>query len=239
MLREFADKTENAPTVTDVKDADEMPTPGTYRRRFGSWNDALRAAGIEPCTNPSKEELRTTLQDFADSLGETPTAADARDADEVPSPVTYRRQFESWNNALKAAGLPPNLSQAARNLSDDDLLELLYGFGETVGHPPTSNEVRDADQMPSPQTYHNRFGRWHTAIQKAGFHSSAAEEAPTWESTSDDRTRGEQTDTEEPVVQVVSHSEKYTAQHLPTGTTVNAKSEIEALRALADALDNE
>lgn len=36
------------PTATQMNEHDDLPYVSTYRRRFGSWNSALEAAGYEP-----------------------------------------------------------------------------------------------------------------------------------------------------------------------------------------------
>lgn len=78
---------------------------GTYRERFGSWADALRAAGYEPHKRQrpgvSDEELLAELRELA---GDTPpTARKVREEGEY-YPSTYRVHFGSWHDALKAAG---------------------------------------------------------------------------------------------------------------------------------------
>ena len=45
-LREFADETGEHPTAAAVRDHPDMATPPTYKARFGSWSEALDAAGL-------------------------------------------------------------------------------------------------------------------------------------------------------------------------------------------------
>jgi hypothetical protein len=45
-LREFADETGAHPTVAAVRAHPDMAKPPTYRARFGSWTEALGAAGL-------------------------------------------------------------------------------------------------------------------------------------------------------------------------------------------------
>lgn len=45
-LQSFADNLNRTPTAQEVKDASELPTSTTYQKHFGSWNNAVREAGL-------------------------------------------------------------------------------------------------------------------------------------------------------------------------------------------------
>jgi cytosine/adenosine deaminase-related metal-dependent hydrolase len=45
-LRKFADEHGTVPSAAAVREQENMATPPTYRNRFGSWNEALDAAGL-------------------------------------------------------------------------------------------------------------------------------------------------------------------------------------------------
>jgi hypothetical protein len=45
-LREFAEETDAHPTVAAVRDHPDIAAPPTYKARFGSWTEALDAAGL-------------------------------------------------------------------------------------------------------------------------------------------------------------------------------------------------
>ncbi|WP_435078840.1 homing endonuclease associated repeat-containing protein [Halococcus sp. AFM35] len=106
VLHEFADKHGNPPTAPEINNADDLPTVDTFIRHFGTWNDALDAAGFEPrLRRRSNEELLTELREFA-SDGEYPTHTAVGDCEDMASPSTYKRRFGSWSDALDAAGLP-------------------------------------------------------------------------------------------------------------------------------------
>jgi hypothetical protein len=109
-LRDLAADLERSPTV-DVMNERDGPSALTYQYRFGSWQDALREAGIEPRktnrTEISDEELLDALQSLAADLDATPTCHQMNEQGAY-SPTTYERRFGSWTNAVRAAGLPPN-----------------------------------------------------------------------------------------------------------------------------------
>ncbi len=50
-LREFAERHGEQPTTRAIRAHEEIATPPTYRKRFGSWRAALDAAGLVPFTN--------------------------------------------------------------------------------------------------------------------------------------------------------------------------------------------
>jgi hypothetical protein len=105
-LHEFVDEHGHPPTVTEVNGTDEFPSADTFVSHFGTWNNALDAAGFEPrLRRRSNEELLTELREFA-SGGEYPTHTAVGDCEDMASPSTYKRRFGSWSDALDAAGLP-------------------------------------------------------------------------------------------------------------------------------------
>ena len=76
----------------------------TIIRRFGSWNAAVKAAGLETAVerSVSDEKLFSALYDLWVMLGRQPSYS------EVQSPAcpfhvtTYERRFGSWRQALEA-----------------------------------------------------------------------------------------------------------------------------------------
>jgi len=110
ILRDLADELNRTPTVQDML-ARDLPRPGTYIHRFGSWNAALAAAGLETRAwrpDYTDEQLLAVLRDLAAELGRTPSTNDLLARRDLPSPTAYVGHFGSWNAALEAAGLEPN-----------------------------------------------------------------------------------------------------------------------------------
>ncbi len=138
----------------------------TYCKRFGGWNSALRAAGLEPNVelNLSEEALIAALQEFAEELGRPPTT-DEMDQDGPYTSDPYKRAFGNWNQALQRAGLEINYT---RNVSEDTLLSELKRLSEELGHIPRKEEMQDQGKW-SGSVYQKRFGSWNEALTAAGF----------------------------------------------------------------------
>lgn len=107
-LREFANDLGKPPTNEQMNNSGPHSN-SRYQDRFGSWNQALRNAGLEPPIerNLSDEELLVRLAEFAEKLDHTPSA-DEMTSDGPVSSTVYAYRFGSWNAALRKAGLSLN-----------------------------------------------------------------------------------------------------------------------------------
>lgn len=107
-LRRLADELGKTPTTRDVYGADDFPGIHYFQDEFGTWNEALKAAGFEPNEEKSgrysDDELIEDLQDFAKEIGDVPTSTQMKD-DGPHSTSTYITRFGSWSQALEAADL--------------------------------------------------------------------------------------------------------------------------------------
>ena len=163
-LQAVADQTDSPPTQAAYRDHGTYNVT-TFYDHFGSWREAVSAAGFEP-NQPSgaieTETLIENLQQFAADCGETPSALQM-DADGPHAAATYFDRFGSWNAALAAAELTP-IRQA--RVSDTDLLAALTELAETLERPPTTQEMADQGAY-HPATYHSRFGSWNDALAEA------------------------------------------------------------------------
>lgn len=83
----------------------------TYSRRFGSWNNALEAAGLVPFDHPlgggsknkiSEDECFEEIEHIWIELGRQPTTTDIKSGCGKYSLHVYERRFGSWRMALEA-----------------------------------------------------------------------------------------------------------------------------------------
>jgi hypothetical protein len=136
----------------------------TYSQVFGSWNDAIEAAGYTPRTDResrSKKELRSELKRLADSNDNPPSKQEMLENGSI-SPTTYSSRFGSWNAALEAAGFSPRTQ--GQQITDDALRFELSRLTEELGQKPTTTDMAEKGSY-SPGTYIRRFGSWGEALK--------------------------------------------------------------------------
>jgi hypothetical protein len=168
-LQTLADEQGGSPTAREANAHPDCPSAPTFAQRFGSWNEALRAAGLTPRPREySDDELLTMLQSLATEHGRSPTAEEVTAHPDYPTVSTFKRRFGSWNTALHEAGLDQHLPR----LSDEELLTALQNLSDELGKRPSAIEVNGCDDMASVQTYMNRFGSWNAALAAANLCSN-------------------------------------------------------------------
>jgi len=99
------------PTQRDVKN----PTFQPYYRQFGSWANALGAAGMAvppkgAAKKYSDEHLIGLLKERHKKTGRTPSQREFEKLAGHPNPTTYYHTFGSWNKALRRAGIKPRMA---------------------------------------------------------------------------------------------------------------------------------
>ena len=78
---------------------DEFPSTGAVRKRFDTWNDAKRAAGVGMDTSKyDRQELIEMLETCRDRHGKSTANVLAAD-DDFCAPETIQREFGSWQAA--------------------------------------------------------------------------------------------------------------------------------------------
>ncbi|WP_176696629.1 homing endonuclease associated repeat-containing protein [Haloparvum sedimenti] len=168
-LQKFAEELGRPPSQSEMDDSGPHASK-TYGNRFESWNNALEAAGLQTGTNDPngrpltpEEDLLADLKSVADIVGGTPSEREYGVHGEY-SVKTYCKRFGGWNSALRAAGFEPNVEM---NLSEETLTTALQGFAETLGRPPTTDEMDRSGPYTS-DSYKRAFGTWNRALRQAG-----------------------------------------------------------------------
>jgi len=117
-LKEFAKRKGKTPTSRDLVFQEDMPSLGVYEGRWGCWNNALKAAGLEPNykIEYTKLDLKNKLIAISKDKERTPMIKDLKS----PCVATYQERFGSWNNALRYSGFKPNKVKTDR--TDEELL---------------------------------------------------------------------------------------------------------------------
>lgn len=117
-LRRFEKEYGRPPVERDFINNHEYPGFVVYQRRFGSWINSLKLAGLDTDFESRKhkqqyteEELLDYLRWFEKEYERPPTEKDFTNNPEYPGYATYQRRFGSWINALIKAGLYVNLAE--------------------------------------------------------------------------------------------------------------------------------
>lgn len=94
----------NVISVKEYTAAGAFSAP-TISKAFGSWANALRAAGLDVSQSwhpkIDDDELLSNLAAVWESLGGQPKQSDLRSPPSRYSPDTYNRRFGSWRNTLE------------------------------------------------------------------------------------------------------------------------------------------
>lgn len=147
----------------------------TIRRRFGSWENALRAAGLEDrfadqvgtrgshaARRMSDTDVLDALRSLAKQLNKTElTARDVRDY--LPfSDGVLRKRWGRLRAAIEAAGLRPNTH--GRRYTDDECFENLLVVWTYLRRPPMYREMGTPPSTVGGKAYVKRFGSWNRAL---------------------------------------------------------------------------
>lgn len=112
-IKYFYYKEIRVPTAKDFRNNPKYPSSHTYQNVFGSWNNAIVAAGFQ--TNLgyrgggkslyTNEELLGYLIQFYEENGRSPTTEDFANNPRYPGKSIYWERFGGWQKALILIGL--------------------------------------------------------------------------------------------------------------------------------------
>jgi hypothetical protein len=113
-IRTLAKRMDRVPRAFDLDNYSDLPPQSAYKKFFGSWIEALIAARVDTSLPPvpyddlTDNQFLDALRELARRLGRTPDSKVGAHVAGFPSVPLYRSRFGSWNNAIRAAGLPEN-----------------------------------------------------------------------------------------------------------------------------------
>jgi hypothetical protein len=155
----------SVPTRKWAREYPRWPSLESVRTLFGSWRNALDAAGCGSRRRRwDREEIIGALGDFANAKGRTLTHADLERRPELPSPGTVRAHFGSLQAAREAARLPV----PRRRWNRDLIVSAIRRHAEEHGRLPASRDwQRSTSAHPHATTVLQHFGSWSAAIAEA------------------------------------------------------------------------
>lgn len=107
-LRKYIKKTGKVPGIRDLTKLG-LPSQHTFAKHYGSYTKLIKSLGFEPNTKYyTRKELIEIFQRYKEKTGKTPVCNIFMKTPSLPSPHTYKKHFNSWENALIEAGMNPN-----------------------------------------------------------------------------------------------------------------------------------
>jgi 5-methylcytosine-specific restriction endonuclease McrA len=157
--------------------------PGTLASRFGSWNNALAAAGLESFERSiSTELLLADLRRVADEISQSTVSIKQYRELGKHDHLTLTNRFGSWKKVLLAAEL--GISKQA-GISDEMLFENILRLWEYYGRQPRRRELTSFPSTISQGPYWRRFGSWTVALANFVEFINAEEATPASDSETD------------------------------------------------------
>jgi hypothetical protein len=146
-----------------------------YKRAFGSWNNALREAGLDinyerlVGGEEARQELRNSIineiKEFAIALNRTPTLCEYFENKKTHG--AFYRYFRSWNEVLGQLNLPLNHRQ---DITKEEVVEKVQNVVDKLGMVP-AYEMFSLNSDISSNTVIKHIGAstWEEAMQKLGY----------------------------------------------------------------------
>ena len=186
------------PYESDI-DQDGRFTAYTYRDRFGSWDEALEAAGID-----KEAVLLEDMQQVADTVDGDLTQPAMNEHGKYSASMAARF-FGSWSGAKERleeweASKPEEDADEMESVETDassrdvdrpsfdvpaevdesDLVDEIQRFADIIDEPPTEELVVAYGRYPADE-YRNAFGSWDAALEIAGLDP---DDIPDWNARS-------------------------------------------------------
>lgn len=141
------------------------PSHNTYKNRFGSWNLAIKTAGLEPLReNTSKEEVAADIVRVASILGKTPTGVEYEEFGKFSIP-TVHKYVGHWRELPELLDLSP---QGNFPITAADVVESIRLVAKDIGHTPLLCEYKKHPLGFSPGTLYRFFPTIDAATAEAG-----------------------------------------------------------------------
>jgi Homing endonuclease associated repeat/HNH endonuclease len=139
-------------------------SPVTLVTRFGSWNGALKRAGLKPSSTLGvpAQLIVDDIKRVARKLKVTTLTCTRYHAVGKYQHGLIRRRFGSWPEAAHAAGIYPN---QYKNISTKELFENLERVWRTLGHQPSRAEMVKPLSKYSLYPFDVRYGGYRNALR--------------------------------------------------------------------------
>jgi len=190
-LQRLESELDRVPTRAAMAGHGELD-PVQFIDEYGSWEAALEDAGfsverleaeryygitdedfrlkVDKLVEGDNEdqfraELLLELRRLAIDLGKTPSASDLSSYGNY-SRRPYRNRWDSWSDAIRAAGLKPNSGGQGNAVTRAELKAELRRLANQLERRPTQRDLRERGRY-SRTPYYREFGTWAKACEAA------------------------------------------------------------------------
>lgn len=163
-----------------------MVTTSYKPEYFGSWRNAIVAAGLDPkqvCRRKrkwTKEHILERIQELHKAGEDLSHSAAKRNHQYLVVVAINKRFFGSWRNAIAAAGIDYERVSKHEYWSKDRICERireLYSQGESLSH---EDAKRHHGALVSAASSPRYFGSWGAAIRAAGIEYDTIRKINRW-----------------------------------------------------------
>ncbi len=165
-LRVIATKLGRDSLTQDLYNGHGRFAAATVKRRFGTWNTALKRSGlqVQKRINVPGGEFLQDLRRVAQSLGTQSVSVNAYDLNGTFCHDAISKRFGSWATAIEQAGLLPSPAYNAK-ISDEELFDNMANVWEGNGRQPKKKDFFPPHSRYSNAPYLRRFGSWRSALE--------------------------------------------------------------------------
>jgi hypothetical protein len=128
-------------------------------RPVASWDKAW-----DPIFGDARAFLEALREEFKE-IGEAPTMVEIREAG--TSAQQCYEYYDSWRDALLAAGIPPNKRSPRTSGTKEELIEELQRLAGELGYPPKTTDIDEHGKF-GLSSYYKYYSNWQNALADAG-----------------------------------------------------------------------
>ena len=166
-------------SITRYEASGQLPRANAIIKRFGSWSEALVAAGLKsPSLKLDATEGQTISALQSVAINGELSIEGYKASRPKTSTSTIIRRFGTWGNALKAAGLksPPVGGKRGLTYTNEEMVSAMRSAA--VGGRLSRPLYESSACKPSSAAIINRFGSWSEGMKQAGLESFSSGPRP-------------------------------------------------------------
>jgi len=182
-MKRLANKIGLTPTMEDMRKRGNY-TFDVYQKRFGSWNNAVEACGLDVNreVNITDSEVINDIQRISEEYcdDDSPTSVDMKEYGRYSENI-YLFNETSWDEYLEKSGF-----ESKYRISKQKLIQAINDLALKLDKTPSSRDMKEKGKY-TPSPYRRVFGTWNNALEESGFdvigHVSGKEH-PNWKEDS-------------------------------------------------------